>query len=73
MKKRSILKVILPTSLTSIFSIPFISASNYEITPKYTISFNSNGAEGNMDDVLLENGQILPKNKFYKNGYHFIG
>ena len=41
----------------------------------YTVSFNGNGAEGNMEDMAFtyDQAQDLTANNFSKTGYHFTG
>ncbi|UTS71081.1 InlB B-repeat-containing protein [Mycoplasma bradburyae] len=36
-------------------------------------SFNANGGTGVMNNVLLKDRDPIPKNKFSRNGYKFIG
>lgn len=42
---------------------------------QYTIHYDSNGGNGSMDDttVTYDNSLTLPKNKFTKDGYQFLG
>ncbi|MDC4184114.1 InlB B-repeat-containing protein [Mycoplasma bradburyae] len=40
---------------------------------KNLISFNANGGTGVMNNVLLKDRDPIPKNKFSRNGYKFIG
>jgi len=46
-----------------------------KIENKYLFEFNSNGAEGTMDNIVFDDTEsiILPKNKFTKTGYTFLG
>lgn len=51
-----------------------IVLDKYSLKP-YTVSFDANGGEGNMDDVSLQGdiGAQLPANKFTRDGYEFAG
>lgn len=52
-----------------------LQRAGYTTHEQYTVSFNSNGGAGSMEDMLVPVGaqRILPLNTFTKDGYEFAG
>ncbi|MDC4182635.1 InlB B-repeat-containing protein [Mycoplasma bradburyae] len=49
------------------------SATSDSQQGKYIITFHANGGSGDMNSVSINNGDFIPRNKFTKDGFHFIG